>query len=282
MRKYTILFLFPLLIMSCKTIKDLASSIDKPRLSVDDVRVTGFNFHQMQLIYDIKIENPNAVALQMLGYDYNLDLNGSSFIKGDQTEQVDIDAGGESIIQVPMTLDFSDVYQAISGLSDQDETTYNFLSHLRFDLPVLGATEIPVRKEGSLPLLKLPRINVQNLKVQNLSFSSADLALQLAFDNPNGIGFDINQLTYDLVVNGRPWAEGMALQDVSIRENGTTQLTIPLSLNLSEIGRSGYRILSGSESLEYQLRGTFNFNALHELLGSTNFTFDRSGQLSIN
>lgn len=282
MKKYIAFLLLPLLVGGCKTLQDLANSIQKPSLSVDNVRVTGFNFQQMELTYDIKVENPNSVAVQMLGYDYNLDLNGNSFINGDQTEKIKIEASGESIFQVPMTLNFSDVYQTVSGLADQDETSYNFLSHLRFDLPVLGATEVPVRKQGSMPLLKLPKLDVRNLEIQNLSLSGADLVLKLAFNNPNGFGLDINRLSYDLEVNGNQWANGSALQDVNIKKNGVTELDIPISLNIGRIGMSAYRILSGSEPLNYQLKGNFNFNALHELLGSTNFDLNRSGQIPIS
>lgn len=281
-KKYISFLLLPLLIGGCKALQDFANSTQKPRLSVDNVRVTGFNFQQMELTYDIKVKNPNSVALQMLGYDYNLDLNGNAFISGDQSEKIEIEASGESIFEVPMTLNFSDVYRTVSGLSDQDETSYHFLSHLRFDLPVLGATEIPVRNRGSIPLLKRPKLDVRNLEIQNLSLSGADVVLKLAFDNPNGFGLDINQLTYDLQVNGNQWADGTALQDVNIRENGITELDIPISLNISQIGMSAYRILSGSEPLDYQLKGHFKINALHKLLGSTNVNLNRSGKIPIS
>jgi LEA14-like dessication related protein len=278
-----IYWLFPLLLIGgCQTIQDLANSIQKPSLSVDDVRVTGFNFQEMQLTYDIKVDNPNAATLQMLGYDYNLDLNGNSFINGDQTKRVTVGASGESIIQVPMTLNFSDVYQAINGLAQEKKTAYNFASNLRFELPVLGETEIPVKKKGSIPLLKLPELNVSNVQLQNLSLNGADVNLKLQFDNPNGFGLNINQLNYDLVVNGNQWADGTALQDVNIKEDGVTELNIPISLNIAQIGTSAYRILSGSESVDYQLKGNFGFNALHELLGSTNFDFNRDGQIPIS
>ncbi|WP_372636395.1 LEA type 2 family protein [Fodinibius sp.] len=281
-KKYIFFLLLPLLIGGCKALQDFANSIQKPRLSVDNVRVTGFNFQQMELTYDIKVENPNSVAVRMLGYDYNLDLNGNTFISGDQAEKIEIEASGESIFQVPMTLNFSDLYRTASGLSDQDETSYHFLSHLRFDLPVLGATEIPVQNRGTIPLLKRPKLDVQNLEIQNLSLSGADVVLKLAFDNPNGFGLDINQLAYDLQVNGDQWADGTALQDVTIRENGITELDIPISLNISQIGMSAYRILSGSEPLDYQLKGHFNVTALHDLLGSTNVNLNRSGKIPVS
>ncbi|MCW9706713.1 LEA type 2 family protein [Fodinibius salsisoli] len=281
-KRFIYLFSLVLLIGGCQTIQDLADSIQKPTLSVDDVRVTGFNFQEMQLTYDIKINNPNAASLQMLGYDYDLDLNGNSFLDGNQTKEVTVKASDASIIQMPMTLNFRDVYRTISGLANEKETSYNFISHLRFDLPVLGETAIPVKKQGSIPLLKLPKLNLSNVQLENLSFNGADINLKLQFDNPNGFGLNINQFNYDLVVNGNQWAVGNALKGVNIKEDGVTELNIPVSLNIAQIGTSAYRILSGSEPLDYQLKGDFDFNPLHELLGSTNFDFNRSGQVPIN
>ena len=282
MKKTLLLLALPLLIVGCQTIKDIANSIQKPNLSVDNVRVTGFNFNEMELTYDIKVENPNPVAVQMLGYDYSLDINERSFIKGDQTEKMSIDASGESIFEVPMSVNFQELYNTVKGVANKDQSSYHFLSHLSFDLPVLGATEIPVKKQGNIPMVKLPKLSVQNLDIDNVSLNGADINLKLAFNNPNGFGLNINGLNYDLMVNGTQWAVGEALEGVNIKENGTTELNIPISLNIGQIGMSAYRILSGNESLDYKLKGNFKFNALHELLGQTNFDFNRSGRVPIS
>ncbi len=236
----------------------------------------------MELTYDIKVENPNTVAVEMIGYDYNLDINEHPFINGDQSKTMSIEASGESTFEVPMTLNFPDLYRTASELASEDESSYQFLSHLRFDLPIIGTTEIPVKKSGNIPLLKLPKLSMQTIEVNNLNLSSADLTLKLAFNNPNGFGMNIGQLNYDLIVNGSQWADGTALQGVKIQENGLTQLEIPISLNITQIGTSAYQILTGSENLDYQFQGNFQFNVGHELLGSTNFDFNRSGEIPVN
>ncbi|MDZ7691316.1 MAG: hypothetical protein U5K69_09330 [Balneolaceae bacterium] len=52
-------------------------------------------------------------------------------------------------------------------------------------------------------------------------------------------------MQYNLDINGNSWAEGTALSDVFIKENGTTELNIPLSLNFGDVGMSAFRALSG-------------------------------------
>jgi len=282
MKKLLPLLLFPLFIVSCHAIQDLANNIKKPSLSVDDVHITGFNFREMQLTYDIKVDNPNPVALNMLGYDYNLKVNDHSFLKGDQTKKVNIESSGQSIVQVPLTINFKELYNTVEGVANKDQSSYNFLSHLAFDLPVLGKTKIPVHKKGNIPIVKLPKVNVQNISVDNLSLNGADMNLHLQFDNPNGFGLNINQLKYNLMVNGNKWAVGKALKGVDIKKDGVTNLDIPISLDIGQIGMSAYKLLTDQQSLDYKLKGNFKFNVLHELLGAANYNFDRSGAIPIN
>lgn len=279
--RYLLLIILLISGYGCTVIQDLSESVQKPSVSVEDVRISDFNFQRMELIYDIKIKNPNAVGVQLLSYDYQLDINENMIIQGDQAEKTTIESSGESVIQVPVSVSFTDIYNTITNIAGADSASYAFSSNLSFDLPVLGQTNLPVQKEGEIPLLKLPDVRVSNLQVKSLNLDSANLNLKLQFDNPNGFGLKVNSLNYDLVINGDTWAEGSALKNVHIKQNGVTQLNIPLTLNISRLGFSAYRILTGSKKLNFQLKGNFNLNAAHELLGKTNFNFDRSGVVSL-
>ncbi len=269
------------LLDGCATLEDLSKSIQKPQLSVENVRVSDFNFEEMELTYEIQIKNPNTLSIDMLGYDYNLDINKNSLVNGDQKKKLAIKASEASTFEVPMRLNFSDIYQSTQSLRDSGEASYRFLSNFTFDLPALGETTIPVDKEGQIPLLKSPTVRFEDFKITDINLSSANINLQLSFENPNSFGIDINALKYNLAINGDQWADGAALKGTTIKEKGGTMLNIPISLNISEIGMSAYRLLTGGETFDYQIKGDFDLNARHELLGQTSFDFTRSGNMSL-
>lgn len=280
-RWFFLIFACFLFLSGCSALRDIGRSIQKPNLSVENVRVTGFDFQQVELTYDVKVENPNELSMQLLRYDYELQLNENSFAKGRQTRRMKIEASGTSRFEIPLSVNYQEVYNAISSLRNADEASYAFLSTLTFDLPVLGRSDMPIKKTGSIPLLKLPDIRLQDFGIESLSLSGAELNLQIAFDNPNGVGLNINGLNYNLDINGESWAEGTALQNVFIKENGVTELNIPLSLSFGDMGMSAFRVLSGSENIDYRLSGNVDLNIAHELLGNTQFNFDRSGNISL-
>jgi len=275
------LFLLFLGLGGCTALQDIAGNIQKPNLSVTDMRVTDFNFDEIEITYDVTVENPNAMSVQLSSYNYDFKLNEKTFLEGQQNEFMEIEASGKSTLKVPVTLNFKKVYDGIRTLANSDQAAYEFVSELTFDLPVIGDTKIPVSKKGSIPMISRPGIQVTNLEIKNLSFSSADLALHLEFDNPNAFGIKINEFDYGLTINGDQWAQGKSLANTMISEKGSSRLTIPISLNISEIGLSAYRLLSGSEDLNYSLNGTFNLGTTHPLLDETDLNVNRSGSLSL-
>jgi LEA14-like dessication related protein len=283
MKKTILLIVLITFISGCQTIQNLADSIRKPSLSVTDVRVTDFAFDEIELTYDVQVDNPNAVAVQMLGYDYDFKINGNDFLNGDQQEKLRIESSGASTFQLPMRLNFNELYNLFSGLRGEDEADYDLAANLNFDLPVLGETALPLKKAGSLPMLKLPKINVSSLKVDDVNFTKANLSLNLDVDNPNGFGLLMKALNYDLNVNGQNWIEGASTKNLTIDKNNNGELSIPISVNIAKIGTSVVQLLNNSGDVKFNLNGDFDFGATHPLLEnlSTKFSFDEGGDVPL-
>lgn len=283
MKKTVLLLITAFVISGCQAIQNLGDSIRKPSLSIANVRVTDFAFDEIELTYDVEVDNPNPVALQMLGYGYDFDINGNDFIKGDTDKELRIESSGASTFQLPVRLNFSELYNLFSGLKGRDEADYKLAANLDFDLPVLGRTSVPLEKSGSVPMLKLPKINVSSLKVEDVNFSRANLMLNLNVDNPNGFGLLVNALSYNLDVNGQNWVDGQNERQLTINKNNSNQLSIPISVNITEIGTSVIQLLNNSQELDFNLKGSFDFGANHPLFDgmNTTFSFDETGDLPV-
>lgn len=283
MKRYVLYFVLVLFLAGCQALQNLSDRIQKPSLAIEDVRITDFAFNEIELTYDVKVENPNPVAVELMSYDYDLRINENKFLEGSHDKRMRIASSGSSTFQIPMRLNFQELYNLFGSLRSRDEASYSLLANLDFDIPVLGTTTLPIEKSGSLPMIKLPDITVASLEVNNINFSEADLTLNLQVDNPNGFGLLVNALSYDLNVNGRNWIEGQSGREITIRENDSNRISIPISLNISEIGSSVVQLLTSSSDISYKLNGTFDFGATHPLLDNnhTLFDFDRQGQLPV-
>ena len=268
------------LMLSCAALQEF-TNVQKPIVSLANVRVTDISFEDLQLAFDIDIENPNAISASLAGFDYDLLLAGSSFVKGQQANQMTIASLGKSTVQVPVTLNFNDLYSMFQSLKNQDSTNYKINTGLTFNLPLLGETRIPLSHEGQLPLLKLPRIKVDGLQLKNLTLTGANLDLKLNVDNPNVFSLILDKLQYDFKVNQKSWINGVKDQALTISQKKSSVITIPMSLNFLQMGTTVYNIIAGNESIDYSLNGKLDLNTSLPLLKQASIPIDLVGKLNI-
>jgi LEA14-like dessication related protein len=253
----------------------------KPEVSFDSARIDRLSFTGADLLFDLKIENPNPVGVRLSGLDYNLFIDNSSFLSGNQDEKIEIQARGESTVQLPITLEYRQVYKALRHLMDKNESTYRLDCGFHFNVPVLGDVRVPVSKEGQVPMIKLPRINLKDIKITRLGLSKADLRMKLGVENPNSFSMIINSMTYQLLVQNRQWAGGEAGKNVQVGENAEDSIDLDFSLDFVEIGRSVYTMITSGEDFDYQLKGNFDAATSDPLLGRVNVPFEESGTFNV-
>ena len=147
------------LFLSCASLQELAK-IEPPKVNVQNMRITGLNFSNIDLAFDLNIDNPNPISATLAGFDYKFFLNEQSFVQGDQATQQTIQAKAASPLEIPISLNFMDIYNTFQNIKDQDSSTYKLDCGLTFDLPILGKKRIPVSKTGKIPLIKLPKFKI--------------------------------------------------------------------------------------------------------------------------
>ncbi|MBN1893115.1 LEA type 2 family protein [bacterium] len=269
-----------LLLSGCAEVQQLLN-VQKPALAVDRVRLTSLSLDAVGLVLDVAIQNPNAMAVNLAGFDYDFKLNALSFVKGNQNKPLEIPAKGSGKIEIPVTLGFREIYNTYQSLKDTDSTDYSIAAGLSFNLPVLGPVRVPVSAGGQLPLIKIPKVSVTSLRLNRMGLTGADLELNLSVENPNAFSFVMNALKYDFSVNGLTWMKGSRTQAVSMNKKGKAQVTIPVSLNLLQMGETVIQLLRGGSDLNYQLDGNLDLKAALPLLGSVSLPLDLSGSVPL-
>jgi LEA14-like dessication related protein len=268
---------------ACATLGSLAgqAGVQRPDARFVGARLAGLSFDKVDLLFDLEIQNPNSMGITMAGFRYDLTVNENQFLEGREDKEVAIAARGTSTIQIPLTLSFNHLYQVFESLRQNDSATYSLKCGFLFDLPVLGAVEIPASKSGDFPLPKIPAVQVEGLHIERLSPLAADLTLKLQLDNSNAFSMILEGMQYQFEINDQTWAAGETGERISITEKNKGLLEIPISLNFLQIGQSVYGILVEGEPLDYQFQGDLDLNVTSSLIGRTHLPFNQSGQIRL-
>jgi LEA14-like dessication related protein len=126
--------------------------------------------------------------------------------------------------------------------------------------------------------IKNPHVSVTDTKISGLSFTQADLLMDIKIDNPNNVGIDLAGMNFDLKINNQSLLSSFKNDPLQIGANGTNTIQLPLTLKYEDI----YRIitsLGAKEQSDYQFEGNVNFNL--PVLGAVSIPVSKSGRLPL-
>ena len=279
-KPYILLIIVVFSFQSCAQLSEL-SNVSKPQVSVADMNITGLSLSSVELAADIEITNPNAIAIDLSSYNYTFKINELTFLSGMEDQNTTINARESSMVKLPLEIAYSELIQTIESLRNQNTSDFNFEAAFGFTLPVFGEIEIPIQYSGEIPILKKPSINLQNISVEDISFTKADLNLELNIVNPNSFQFNMDQLSYDLEVNGLQFISGAMNENVTLASESEHTINIPVSISFLNAGMNAYRILTGNDDIQYTLKGSTTLGSNLPYFELSTFEFDRSGSVDI-
>jgi len=281
------ILIFPLVIImllwaSCSP-PDLLDEIGihRPQAKFLSAQLTGLSFERADILFQVKIINPNAVGVTLAGFDYQFLVDDVTFLQGREQKDVTIAARGESTVDIPVVLSYRHLYAVLPALPGKDSAAYRLDCILSCELPLAGTVQVPTGISGELPLPKLPAVELEKITLVDLSPSSAEMSLVVRLHNPNAFSLILEGMQYQLQVDDRAWAGGETDRRVAIAKKGQGLFEIPFVLDFAHMGQATTGLLSGEKPFHYRFQGDLDLSPSLDLLGRTHLPFDLRGQTQV-
>ena len=253
----------------------------KPKVSVEGMRLAAVDFDRARVVFDVAIDNPNPVGIDLAGFDYVLRLDGNEFLSGKRDRALRLPPDGRESIAIPLEIPFARVAELPGDLRGRQSVDYGLDLGLDFELPAIGRQRLGTSTTGNMPIPQRPGISLEGVRVAELGLSGAELILELGIDNPNGFGIDLDRLVYALAINGRRWAGSSRDTGLSLAPEGSTAVELPLKVNFGAIGMGAYELLRGGASADYRFTADIAGDAGLQGFGAFDFPVERSGRINL-
>jgi LEA14-like dessication related protein len=127
-----------------------------PSITISSLSLNNFSFTGASLDLKLLIKNPNPISIGTKQLNYYFSVNGLEWISGLSQTQQEMESNDNSIINIPITLNFlqmgQTVYQIISG---NNAIHYQFKGGVKFD------SSHPLLQEFNLPFYQTGQLNIQ-------------------------------------------------------------------------------------------------------------------------
>lgn len=134
-------------LVACGVRPILEGQIQPPRVALQEVKIHPPASGCWPLTLVLRLSNPNSEPLRVLGYDYEVRIDGREVIQGQSQGRMTLPAEGEAILEVPVMLNLETVPRVLTVLLQQPKVPYEFRGGIRL-ASVLGGLRVPFRFQG--------------------------------------------------------------------------------------------------------------------------------------
>ncbi|MDL2227536.1 LEA type 2 family protein [Odoribacter sp. OttesenSCG-928-L07] len=278
MKKIYFIAIALIILGGCSQLKQLVS---EPKVKAQSFEVSKINFDDIDLLFKVRIDNPNSFTIPFPNIDWNLAINNNEFLKNTLTKNTTIAANSYTIVDIPVKINYKNLYNVIKSLSNTSEATYKMNVGMAIPLPVLENKRYSVDFTGNVPMLKAPSISFKEIKVNSLNLNNINLDVVCEMENKNNFSMLLDNLSYDLNINNVEWAKGTVKSNKTIGAN--TKSTVPINITVNSLSmiKEITQIITNNKAVNYSCTGNINMQTDNQLLKSINLPFELKGNTNI-
>jgi len=224
----SLVFLFS----ACQT---LSSPLQEPVVSVNTVEFVGISFTDMELLFQLKVENPNNFEIPFPEIHWELFLNENTFLKGEIRSRGNIRARTISFIDVPVNLNFLEVFSSFSSLRGRNSADYRIAITARIPLAILRELVFNLGHEGQIPLPQVPSFSMPSMRVENSDLSGVTILVSVNVENPNIFDLPPPRLSMEYSLNNSPFFSSTMETESPLRAGSVTPIAFRFSVRFADV-----------------------------------------------
>jgi len=233
-----------LLLSTCQT---LSAVIQEPIVSFHSAEMTKIDFNGAEFLCKIQVDNPNAFTIPFPEVGWELFLNANSFISGVFKNNQSIGARGTTLVNVPVRLNYVDVFNTFKSLMGSRQTAYKIALNTKFSIPVIGDKVWHFEYGGELPMLQLPKLSAPSMKIDSVNLTRAEILVTVNVENPNAFQLPPPKIAYEFLVNRNSFIKSSMETAGSLAASSVTPVSIRFSVNYADLYRSFQSLSNLSE-----------------------------------
>jgi len=207
----------------------LAASFQKPTLTFQRADLADVSLGGATVNLTYVVENPNPLGLSLAEVSYAFSVEGKQVVAGTPPSGLTLPANGRANLVFPASVKFQELAPALVTFLNKDKANYRAEGSIGIQTPI-GILRLPLVKEGTFDVPKLPQVKVGQPQVTGVSFTGAQVNLPLVVTNKNAFALPIGGVDGAIQL-GSASVGTVSTGDLgAIDAQGTRQVTLPLRL----------------------------------------------------
>lgn len=216
-------------------LRALRGGVQTPTAKYQSSKLDTISLDDATISASFEITNPNPIAVSVAGVTWAFSLDSQKLFDGSLKGGLQLPASGRTTLVVPVKIPFSAVPGLLTTLANKIEAPYEVIGRVTVTTP-LGPIGLPIRWSGLLPIPKMPKVTLNNARVENISFTGARVVLAFDVDNPNVFQLPLQALGGNVSVAGQNIARLSLSAPRPLLAGQKVPLELPVDVSFSSLG----------------------------------------------
>lgn len=232
----------------CATLLNLIRQVlQEPTVQITKMSLREVSLSSITARFAARITNPNPFGFSLDGLDYALTIQGARFAAGNAPGGVKLKAKGAATTTFDVSFDLGKTASAILDLLGKKTVDYTVDTTFHFKAPKPAPQQsfaIPTTFSGTMPMPKVPQIEIKSFDVRDVSTSGVKLRVATAVKNANDFSIPIDKLGFDVKLGGRKVLSNRTVDGMNLGANKTSTVPVDFTVGLSALGMTAMELAS--------------------------------------
>ncbi len=171
-----------------------AGCVKPPTVKLHDIDVVGIDFRKIDLVFALKVTNPNNFQLDFSSLTYGLASDGTEIVKGALASPVmSLSANETTIVRAPISLEYAALAPMLRNIRAGETIPYQFSTAAEFLFLDLLKIPVHLKRSGRMPALRKPAWHFRDVRLVKGPPSWLELSFEV--ENPNIFELPLEKLS---------------------------------------------------------------------------------------
>jgi len=263
------------LIVLCLWLPNVIWSLDFKEdigISLEEKQVQQLSRSGLKIVFYVNLINSSSKDYYLTSYSYRFLTGVKEYLRMQVPlqEGLKVKAMENTMIALPVKITYDLLFQTAPELEQSERVQCTIKGELEFFSERRRRKVLPFVFDGEFPIFKPPEVEVEVIKINDLTIAGADFDIQANFINRNNFELLVNKIHYSIRIGGYLIDKSHIPGDKSIDKNGERQFSLNALVNFYEVGKDIYGFFQ-QDSVDCRFSGEIE---LDTVWGVINFPFD--------
>ncbi|MBD3414581.1 MAG: hypothetical protein GF421_09145 [Candidatus Aminicenantes bacterium] len=211
-------------------------------ISLEEKQVQDLSRSGLKLVFYVNLVNSSSQDYYLSRYSYRFFTGHKEYLRMQVPveQELKIAAMESTMIALPVKITYDLLFDTAPETKDSEMVQCYIKGEFEFLSERRRRRVVPFDFKGEFPIFTPPEVNIQAIKINDLTIAGSDFDLQVQFVNKNGFELLVNKIHYSFRIGGYMISKGSIPGDKSIEKYGKKTFSLNALVNFYEVGKDIY------------------------------------------